>query len=316
MRPNALNPKGLEALRVNDLWWVLFGMATFVVVLVIGLLLYAFIRGHRRNESPEELRQRSVSKRDVSIVLSAGVVMPAIVLVTLFIVTLEALADSNTDLSKTTTTVSVVGHQFWWEVRYTTPTGEVTTANEIHIPTNTKVRLELTSADVNHSFWVPQLAPKTDLIPGQTNTMWLDARSPGSYHGQCAEFCGVQHANMAFTVIAQPPAEYQQWLSQNQKPAAAPSSLLAATGESTFMTSACVSCHTIQGTQADGKVGPDLTHIASRKTIGAGVAPNDASHLKKWIMNAQTLKPGSNMPPMSLTDSQADSIVAYLETLK
>jgi cytochrome c oxidase subunit 2 len=211
-------------------------------------------------------------------------------------------------------TVQVTGHQWWWEISY--PNDGVVTANEIHIPVGKAVEIELTSDDVIHSFWVPNLTSKRDLIPGQTNTLWFQADSAGIYRGECAEFCGTEHALMAFLVIAQPLDEYGAWLHNQQASSVQPADSLIEQGQQAFLGSACVYCHTINGTAASGKVGPDLTHLASRQTLAAGTLDNTTGNLAGWILNPQALKPGNHMPATRLDSDDLQALLAYLESLK
>ena len=212
-------------------------------------------------------------------------------------------------------TIEVIGHQWWWEIHYTDQ--NFNTANEIHIPAGQPVTVHVTTADVIHSFWVPQLHGKIDMIPGQTNTITLEADQPGIYRGQCAEFCGAQHANMAFLVIAEKPDLFQAWLSSQEKSSVQPKvGSIEQQGQQAFLGSACTYCHTIRGTNASGKIGPDLTHISSRTTIGAGSLPNTAGNLAGWIINSQSIKPDNRMPPMDLTSAQLQAMLDYFATLK
>jgi cytochrome c oxidase subunit II len=201
--------------------------------------------------------------------------------------------------------VTLIGHQWWWEVRY--PDYGIVTANEIHVPAANATYLELQSADVIHSFWVPQLAGKTDLIPNRTNYAWIDPREPGIYLGNCAEYCGTQHANMLLRVVAQEPGDFKQWTVEQQK---------AAAGNAVFQSLSCVSCHAVKGTTAAGKFGPDLTHLMSRQTLAAGAITNTPENLREWVKNPQGAKPGSLMPSLQLTDEELGQVVSYLQTLK
>lgn len=210
--------------------------------------------------------------------------------------------------------ITARGYQWWWEFRYPTDAGDVVTANELHIPAGVPVDLDLVSADVVHSFWVPAISGKTDLIPGKTNHLRLFARDPGAYSGQCAEFCGVEHAWMRITVIAQSDADYFQWLKTQSAGATATAN--ASRGEQVFMASVCVSCHAIRGTAARGTAGPDLTHVGARGTLAAGVLKNDAASLRKWIADPQGVKPGALMPRVPLSDADLDALVDYLGSLK
>ncbi len=204
------------------------------------------------------------------------------------------------------------GYQWWWEFRYPTPNGDVVTANELHIPAGTEVTVDLEGGDVIHSFWVPALAGKTDMIPGHTNHLRLYAPRPGVYPGQCAEFCGVEHAWMRLTVVAEPPADFRRWLDAQ----AAARTGAGGDGERVFLSNVCVSCHTIRGTPAKGLAGPDLTHVGSRTTIGAGVMKNDAASMRAWLFDPQRYKPGSFMPRVPLSDADLDALVSYLEGLR
>jgi cytochrome c oxidase subunit II len=212
--------------------------------------------------------------------------------------------------------VSVIGHQYWWEVRY--PHYGVVTANEIHVPVaqpgSHATYFELTSTDVIHSLWVPELAGKTDLIPGRINHMWFDASEPGVYRGNCTEFCGVQHANMLLQVVVEEPADFERWIAAQQKPHRV--TVPFTDGQKRFMTSACAACHTIKGSPFLGRLGPDLTHLMSRRTIGSGVLPNSPADLRAWVSNSQDSKPGCLMPATKLSGQNLDQLTAFLETLQ
>lgn len=288
---------------VEQLWWVLFGIAVVVCAVVIGLLLWALAR--RRKATP------SAGSHE-RFVFALGFIIPAVILAGVFGLGLRDMTVLGTPASRPALTVQVIGHQWWWEVRYP---GGVVTANEIHIPAGRTVRLELTTADVIHSFWVPQLMPKRDLMPHQTNKVWLNADHPGRYRGQCAEYCGLQHANMAFYVIAQPGSRFDSWLADQRRRARAPLNAEQRLGRQVFVTGTCATCHTIRGTTADGKLGPDLTHVGSRGTLAAGTIPNDVGHMSGWISNSQSIKPGNKMPPQPLTPKQLHAVVAYLQSL-
>jgi cytochrome c oxidase subunit 2 len=213
--------------------------------------------------------------------------------------------------------VTVIGHQFWWEFRY--PALGVVTANELHVPVSdsshpTPTFMKLLSADTDHSFWVPRLAGKTDLIPNRVNKMWIDPHEVGVYVGQCAQYCGMQHAKMLLRVYVDSPEQFQQWVQAEKKPAQ--SSDAVDEGRRVFETTACINCHTVSGTVADGRFGPDLTHLMSRDTIASGAAPNTPENLKTWIQNPDAIKPGSLMPAMKLNDHDLGALTAYLETLR
>lgn len=308
--PSTLDPAGAGARRVGNLWWLLFWISVGVFVVVLGGLGWAVARRRRAGE---------VSRANPTrFVVWAGALLPFLVLTGVYAVglnDLSALRNAPGDgPAAGAPTVEVTGHKWWWEVRY--PATGAVTANEIHIPVGTTVRLRVRTADVLHSFWVPQLMPKIDLIAGRTNESWLRADRPGAYHGQCAEYCGLQHAHMAFMVVAQTQAQFDAWLARLTDPAPAPATAAQQRGLRVFEQSACASCHTIRGTSARGTVGPDLSTIGSRWSIGAGAAPNDAGHLGGWIANSQTVKPGNAMPPQPVPANDLPDLIAYLRSLR
>jgi cytochrome c oxidase subunit 2 len=275
-------------------------------------MLFAWRKAHRSPGHDEKAGEALAFR----IVIGAGIVMPIALIAALFVVSdlfviriTEAPAKSATRL-----TVVVTGHQWWWEVTY--PGTTVVTANEIHLPAHTPVRLEVRTADVIHSFWVPRLNRTIDAIPGRTNAIELDSDEVGLFRGQCEEFCGLQHTHMAFYVDAQTPAAFARWLRSQKGAARAPTGAAAKRGEKVFMTSSCEDCHTIRGTPASGNVGPDLTHLQSRMTIGALVMPNTPGNLAHWILDSQSVKPGNDMPDVKLSGAQLHDLVAYLEGLK
>ena len=214
--------------------------------------------------------------------------------------------------------IEITGHQWWWEIQYedAVPNRQVVTANELHIPVNRPVVLKVTSRDVIHSFWVPNLQGKRDLIPGYTTALWLQADRPGVFRGQCAEFCGMQHAHMALDVVAEPDSDFQGWLAEMRQPARDPPDSTARKGRDVFMQARCAGCHTIRGSDAAGQIAPDLTHIGTRSTLGAGTLPNTPEHLAEWIRDPQRVKPGNQMPPHPLDAEDLQALVMYLETLR
>jgi cytochrome c oxidase subunit 2 len=243
-------------------------------------------------------------------VMIAGLVVLFVVADVFTIRHTEAPAAAQTKL-----TVRAVGHQWFWEFDYG-GTRRIATADEMHIPVRTPVLVDAETVDVIHSFWVPELNRKIDTIPGQHNKIELYADKVGRYRGQCNQFCGLQHAHMAFYVFADPPAKFRAWLARQQKPAAAPTTALARRGEQVFMNGPCSTCHTIRGTSAHGYVGPDLTHFASRTTIAGAMLPNRKGYLGGWILDSQHIKPGNQMPDVTLTGPQLQALLAYLEGLK
>jgi cytochrome c oxidase subunit II len=210
--------------------------------------------------------------------------------------------------------VEIVGHQWWWEVRY--PDEGITTANEVHIPVGRPVSVEVTAADVIHSFWVPRLGGKIDMLPDRTNTLILEADEPGEHNSQCAEFCGLGHAAMALSVVAESEEDFTSWMAARQSPAEAPTEESAQRGFGVFVSADCADCHTVQGTTADSTEGPDLTHFASRRSIGAGVLSNTRENLAEWITDPHALKPGVKMPPTDLSDEELDALLTYLDGLE
>jgi cytochrome c oxidase subunit 2 len=286
----------------------------FVIFLgVEGALLYSAWR-FRASRLPGLAPQIS-GNRALEIVWTA---VPLLILIVVFVLMTGTMREIGTSVAGGSTPaqlkVLAVGAQWWWEYRYPTSGGDVIVANELHIPVNTPVDLDLQTVDVVHSFWVPEISGKTDMIPGKTNHLRLYAAHTGTYSGQCAEFCGVEHAWMRITVVADAPSDFAQWLSVQS--ANASTNAEAAKGEQVFMNNLCVSCHAIRGTQAKGEAGPDLTHVGSRMTLGAGVLTNNATNMRAWLADPQRYKPGSLMPRVPLSDADLDALVTYLEGLK
>jgi len=301
-----VSPKGPAARTVAELWWPMLIAATIVFAFVAGMLLLASARGRRKTEDEAK---REAPWGEPFIVI-AGLAVSGAILVGFFLFSLDRMQALAVGARGAKLTVSVVGHDWWWEVRY--PNGAVS-ANEIHIPAGVKVRLALTTDDVIHSFWVPRLGPKTDMIPGQPNTLWLEASEPGVYRGQCAEFCGLQHANMIIRVVADPPEEFDRWVNTEAQPAG--DSALALDGRRIFETATCAGCHRVRGTAAIGNTGPDLTHFGRRATLGAGVLGVSDENIRRWISDPQSIKPGAIMPPTTLPADQLDALVAFLRGL-
>ncbi|HEY8461063.1 MAG TPA: cytochrome c oxidase subunit II [Blastocatellia bacterium] len=286
-----------------------------IFVTVIVLLIYAIVRYRRRPGDDASEPPQIYGSNQIEL---AWTVLPILIVVVLILATARTIADVEDyaeppDALK----VTVVGRQWWWEFRY--PDLGIVTANELHVPVSESGRRQITfltleSADVIHSFWVPQLAGKTDLIPNRINRMWIEPKQAGAYLGNCAEYCGTQHAKMRLRVIAHPPEEFARWVESQRRPAAEDAQ--AAAGRAAFFSTSCVNCHSIQGTSAKGTFGPDLTRLMSRKTLGAGAAPNTPEQLRAWVRNPQAIKEGCLMPDMQLSDRELDQIVAYLLTLK
>jgi cytochrome c oxidase subunit 2 len=288
----------------------MFWVSAVVVATVTTLILIGILPGRRRRRPDSPSTPRWTGR----MILAGGLVVPLVVLGVLWTITLADMSALSQPTRSTPLRVQVIGHQWWWEVRY--PQEGIVTANDIHIPAGRPVEVELTTDDVIHSFWVPQLTGKTDLVSGRINRMRIQADMPGIYRGQCAEYCGLQHANMIFYVVADRPATFQNWVSVERQDAATSTDSLAQQGERTLLSSACVGCHTVRGTEASGRVGPDLTHFGSRVSIGAGTLNNSPENLLAWITDSQVFKPGNLMPPMPLSPDELEAIVAYLEGLK
>jgi cytochrome c oxidase subunit II len=311
--PNALDPRSPAAAALADLWWLMFWLAMAVFGVVMGLALFAVYRSRRRQpDDPEPFVTRH------SFLLIAGVIVPAIILLVLLVATARVGRALWTPPATEMLTVEVIGRQWWWEVRY--PDHGVVTANEIHIPMEEPIQFRFTSGDVIHSFWVPQLHGKIDLMDGKTTTLHLTEPEPGIYRGQCAEFCGLQHALMALFVVVQPAEEFDAWIEQQQQPAVDPDELLLRQGQGIFFGAECAHCHRIQGVTpelvATGMIGPDLTHLASRQTLAAGTVDNTEENLARWILDPHSIKPGVHMPPTPLTEVELEALLAYLMSLE
>ena len=308
---SALEPAGIQADRIADLWNIFLIVCTVVYVLVLAALVVALFR--RR---PEILP--NAPSRGVRVAVTAATAATVVILLSLLTVTILTARDLS-DVPDEAIQIAVTGKQWWWQVEYDHPdkSKRITTANEITIPVGVPVTLHLRSSDVIHSFWVPNLHGKRDLIPGKApRTFTLRADRPGVYRGQCAEFCGYQHANMSLWVNAVPMADFQKWVKISQQPSRVPANPTQRDGLDVFMRSPCPLCHTIAGTPAGGKSGPDLTHIGSRRSLAAGTLPNRRDHLARWIANPQEIKPGSYMPPVSLERSELEALAVYLESLR
>jgi cytochrome c oxidase subunit II len=293
-------------------WWLLVVSGVVVLVVTVLVLAGAF-RGHS-NETPAVEREGT----GVRWVVVGGMIVPAIVLALTFAFTIATENATAAPPKIAGMTVEIIGHRWWWEVRY--PEGgqgqTIITANEIHVPAGVPVRLELSSVDVIHSFWIPRLAGKTDVVPGQRNVAWIQADKPGVYRGACTEYCGLQHSNMAAFVVAESVEQFKQWMRAQRDVVSAPSDSDAARGLAVFQKSSCTACHTIRGTSAVGRIGPDLTHLVSRMTIAGGSLENTRGNLAGWIANPQSIKPGNDMPTAPLRGTELQALVAYLETLK
>ncbi len=312
--PSTLAPVSTPAREIYGLSLFVLLVTGAIFVVVGGLLVFVIVRFRERKS--DELHEPAQVYGSIQVEL-AWTVVPVLIVVVLFLTAARIIfAIQDEPKPQSALDVTVVGHQFWWEFRY--PKLNIVTANELHVPVSSTEHpvptyLRLLSADVDHSFWVPQLAGKTDLIPNHPNEMWMDPQKTGLYFGQCAQFCGIEHAKMLIRVYVDTPEQFDAWVKNQQRPAVDDAAVAA--GRHVFETEACVNCHTVVGTPARGTFGPDLTHLMSRATIAAGAAANTPQNLRVWIKDPNTFKPGALMPAMQLSDRQVDEVVAYLTTL-
>jgi cytochrome c oxidase subunit 2 len=308
-----VDPAGTKAAMVDHFWHFLIITASIVTAIVFLMLLIGLFKGRRPVEPEEPAVQGSLTRW-----VSASVAMTLVIIVAFLVIDFRLGRAIASPPARTPLHINVIGHQWWWEFQYpdSVPGNYITTANELHIPVGRPVLLNMSAPDVIHSFWVPNLSGKKDLIPGHQTETWIEADSAGVYRGQCAEFCGLQHAKMAMLVIAEPTAKFNQWLLASRAPATEPSDSTAKAGKQVFLTAGCAVCHAIGGTPAGARVGPDLTHFGSRKSIAAASLPNTIGNLGGWILDPQRIKPGAMMPPNGLDPSQLNAILAYLEGLK
>ena len=308
-------PESKPAHTISGYTVLVLAICAAIFVIVAALLTYIIIRFRRRQGDENSEPPQVYGSNQIEL---AWTVLPIIIVFVLTLVTARTIADvQNASPPANALQVVVVGHQWWWEIRY--PDYGIVTANELHVPASDDSEsrptfLKLESADVAHSFWVPQLAGKTDVIPNRENRMWIEPTKPGTYLGNCAEYCGTQHARMLLRVIVHPRDEFEKWVTAQK--AAAVSEPQVKAGQTLFFATSCVNCHTINGTTANGKFGPDLTHLMSRDTIGSGAAPNNPEKLRDWVRDPQGLKEGCYMPDMQLTDEELNQLVAYLLTLR
>ena len=312
---NIFSPESTPAKAIFDLSMFVLAITAIIFVVVVTLLVYSLVkfRGTAANDGREPAQVYGSNQIE-----TAWTIIPVLIVVVLFLATARTIhAVQDAPKPATAVEVTAIGHQFWWEFRY--PKLGIVTANELHIPLSdpahpTPTFLKLLSADTDHSFWIPQLGGKTDLIPNHPNSMWMDPRQTGIFLGQCAQYCGTQHAKMLLRVSVDSPEDFAAWTRAQQQPAIQDAKVIA--GKRAFETTACINCHTISGTVANGRFGPDLTHLMSRQTIASGAAENTTKKLRLWIQNPDAIKPGSLMPAMKLSDAELDALVSYLETLR
>jgi cytochrome c oxidase subunit 2 len=313
--PSIFAPESAPAHLISHLAAFVLVITGVIFIIVAGLLVYALIRFRRRAGDDDTEPAQIYGSGPVE---AAWTIVPFLIVVVFALTTARVIQEvQDAREPETALDVQVIGHQWWWEFRY--PRLGIVTANELHVPVSQgKVRLptflDLRSADVVHSFWVPRLAGKTDLIPNKINSMWIQPERSGLFLGQCAKYCGTQHAKMLLRVYADTPEEFDRWVKAQQK--AAESDAAVAAGRRVFEQTACINCHAIKGTVANGRFGPDLTHLMSRDTLGSGPLQNSPANLRAWIKSPDLFKPGVLMPAMNLKDSELDQLVAYLTTLK
>ena len=313
--PSIFAPASTPAHSIYELSLFVLSITGMIFVVVAGLLAYVIFRYRQHGEDDTSEPAQIYGSTQVEL---AWTVIPVLIVVVLFLTTARMIfAIQDAPKPKAALSVTVVGHQYWWEFNY--PTLGIHAVDELHVPLSnpqspTPTFLTLLSADVMHSFWVPQLAGKIDLIPNNVNQLWIDPQHPGMYVGQCAQFCGVEHAKMLLRVYVQTPEDFAAWVKNQQQQAVMDEKV--ATGRHVFETQACMNCHTIVGTAATGRFGPDLTHLMSRDTLASGAMDNTRENLREWIRHPDTFKEGSLMPAMQLNDQQLDQVTAYLSTLR
>ncbi len=306
---SVLGGHGSESTRIGGIWWLMFGLSAAVYVVVGGFIIVAVMRG--RHSGPQEPDAR----QDEQFIWLGGLLMPVVILAVLGVVTVTTTRDLRPD-DPGAVHISVVGKRWWWAVQY--PDDKVESANEVHVPVGRPVDISLTSSDVIHSFWVPELAGKVDMVPGQVNHLRFTTTKAGVYRGECAEYCDIGHANMAFIVVAEAPETYARWLERAASTSGeTPSAEQAANGEVVFLRESCAGCHTVKGTSAQGKRAPELSDFGGRTTIAAATLPNNPQNLTDWIRNPASIKPGVLMPPSpQISDQEVQALVAYLEGLR
>jgi cytochrome c oxidase subunit 2 len=316
---DALSPGGPQAAHIAALWWLTIAICGVAFAAVFAAFLHSLWRAPRSDAAtPPDISSLASGEPRARKAVTAAVTLSALGLLVLLVASIAAdRALANLDM-KDALHIEVTGHQWWWDVHYDDPSPDkaFATANELHVPVGRPVIITLKSDDVIHSFWVPNLHGKKDLIPGYTTTIQFRADAPGVYRGQCAEFCGLQHAFMAFHVVAETPQQFDAWAEAQRQPAPQPEGDEQKRGQQLFLSGPCMMCHAIAGTPASARKAPDLTHVASRRTLAAGALPNTPSHLAAWILDPQQVKPGVNMPAHPLAPADLQALLAYLGTLK
>ncbi|MEJ2053235.1 MAG: cytochrome c oxidase subunit II [Calditrichaceae bacterium] len=298
-----------QARDINTLFFQFTIISAIIVLIIAGAIIYSAIR-FRASKRPETPPQISGNKK----LEITWTVVPFLLLTFFFYLTVKAMKDINQPVTNRNPDIKIIAHQWWWDMRY--PDYNIITANELHIPAGKRLLMEFESADVIHSWWVPELGRKTDVVPGRQNYGWIEADTAGVYPGKCSEYCGTEHAWMLIRVVAEPQEKFEQWVKHQQKTPHPPTDSLALAGRSIFQRKACAGCHAIRGTAATSHMGPDLTHLASRKTLLSGMLNNNKQNLREWLKNPQKIKPGANMPNFMLSKNEIDELTDYLEGLQ
>ena len=319
-RQSAVESAGVQAGRLEELWWIFLYVLTGIYVLVIAVLLVAVLRRKRADAAtPADTKTDPVRERRMEHIVKGAVAVSVVILFAFMFISFRTGKAINTlSAEPEPLSIKITGNQWWWNVeyQYPVPSSNIQTANELHLPLGRVVKLELQSADVIHSFWVPNLHGKKDLIPNYPTTLYIRPDRTGTFWGQCAEFCGYQHAKMRFVVNVHTPEDFAAWETAQRQTPPPPTDAVAARGQQIFLTSVCTQCHTVQGTPANGRVGPNLTHVASRQYLAAGSLTNTREHLEQWIADPQQFKPGIRMPMNTYSNEDLAALVSYIESLK
>ena len=302
----AFDPQGPVARAIGELSWLMTGLGVLAFLVFAAVLGVALVR--RGTEDSDDRRGPN------RLITLGGVAFPSILLALVMGFTVQTMRAIPNAAPNDALVIEVIGHQWWYEVRY--PESGVETANEVHLPVGRSVEFHLSSADVIHSFWIPELGGKLDLLPEDRNTLVLRADQPGVFQSQCAEFCGLQHAKMGLVAVAEPVEEFEQWLADQSRPAMAATTSEAQRGKDVFRSAGCARCHAISGTEFTAQTGPDLTHLASRRSLAAAVLPNTRQHLSRWITNPDEVKAGTKMPAADLNETELRALLRYLESLR
>jgi cytochrome c oxidase subunit 2 len=318
---NALDSAGVQSGRIESLWWIFFWVTAVVYVIVMVVLLITILRRKRTDkEIAPETRTDSIRERNATNIVKGAVAISVITLFTLMFTSFRTgRAVNSLSYDESPLEIQVTGNQWWWDFKYldrVVPSRTIRTANELHLPVGRTVKLTLQSTDVIHSFWLPNMHGKMDLIPGYKSTIYFRPDEVGTYFGQCAEFCGYQHAKMRFAVTVESQADYEKWAEAQRTTPALPIDEVSKRGQQIFLQSVCTQCHAVAGTTAAATVGPDLTHVASRYYIAAGSMHNVREEIKAWITDPQRIKPGVHMPMSNFSDDDLDALVTYIENLK